>query len=278
MSMHSNQNERTQILPPFLAVGITWTLTGKWSENAEFKIKAAEEEDRLKDFVKRARDSGDVKELSYVEGAVSAINIGLRNLAIIFELRKKNFEELESLRDAQLSVVQEFQTLTSSWQSLGPRLGAVGIGGVLGGSLSTVLGNLPGGVNAAISIGGMIFFYLLHGVVVVPMVKYFKMKDIMKRDYDRNLYYGQYLERSKLVLYSTYQDLERLHTSTFGRPYDETVKVSVDSLAESIIAGAKSTMCEHVHKHMVRGIITADLWSMCETGDGKEDCRYWPKS
>ena len=129
MSTHSDQNEQTQMLPPFLAVGITWTLTGKWSENEEFKIKAAEEEDRLKDFVQRARNSGDVKELRYVEGAVSVINLGLRNLAIIVELRKKNFQELESLRRAQLSVVEQFQTLTGSWQSLGPRLGAVGIGG-----------------------------------------------------------------------------------------------------------------------------------------------------
>ena len=275
MATHSNQNEQTQILPPFLAVGITWALTGKWSENAESRSKASDEEDRLRDFVQRARNSGDVKELSYVEGAVSAINLGLRNLAIIAELRKKNFQEVDRLRGAQLSVVEHFQKLTGSWQSLGPRLGAVGIGGVLGGSLSTVLGNLPGEVNAAISIGGMIFFYLLHGVVVVPIVKHFKMRDIMKRDYDRNLYYDQYLERSKLALRSTYRDLERLHTSIFARPYDETV--NVDSLVESMIGGAKSTMCEHVHNHMVQGIITADLWSMCETGDGKENCRHWSK-
>jgi hypothetical protein len=275
MATRSNQNEQTQILPPFLAVDITWTLTGKWSENAESRSKAADEEDRLKDFVQRARNSGDVKELSYVEGAVSAINHGLRNLAIIAELRKKNFQEVDRLRDAQLSVIEHFQTLTASWQSLGPRLGAAGIGGVLGGSLSTVLGNLPGEVNAAISIGGMIFFYLLHGVVVVPIVKRFKMKDIMKRDYDRNLYYDQYLERSKLALRSTYRDLQRLHTSIFARPYDETA--NEDSLVESWIAGAKPTMCEHVHNHMAQGIITADLWSMCETGDGKENCRYWSK-
>lgn len=110
---------------------------------------------------------------------------------------------------------------------------------------------------------------------MVPLVKHFKMKDIMKRDYDRNLYYDQYLERSKLVLYSTYRDLERLHTSIFGRPYDETDEVTVRSLGASIIAGAESTMCDHVQRHMLRGIITVDLWSMCETGEGKENCRYW---
>jgi hypothetical protein len=274
--MATNQNEQTQILSPSLAVGITWTLTGRWSDNAESKIKANEEENRLKDFVQRARDSGDVKELSYVEGAVSAINLGLRNLSIIFELRKKNFQELESLRSAQLSVVEHFQTLSTSLQSLAPRLGAVGIGGVLGGSLATVLSDLPGGVNAAISIGGMVFFYFLHGVIVVPLVKHFKMKDIMKRDYDRNLYYEQYLERSKLVLLSTYRDLKRLHTSIFGRSHDEPVDEY--KLVEDIISGAKSTMCEYVQQHMLRGIITVDLWSMCETGEGKKNCRYWPKS
>jgi hypothetical protein len=39
--------------------------------------------------------------------------------------------------------------------------------------------------------------------------------------------------------------------------------------------GVGSTMCPYVHKHMNENKITANLWPMCETGQGVRSCPIW---
>lgn len=269
----------TRIVPPIVVLRIIWALTGKWSGNPESRKQAQNEEDRLKDLKKRAEESGDSREKAYVEGVISIINSGLRDLGIIYEGRNKNFEEVDTLRSAQFESIEHYSKLTGGWQSAWPRLSAGGIGGISGAIglselVEKVAGNTPDWWTGAFTIGGVGVSYILHEWIVVPLVKRAKMKDIIKRDYDRNLYYDQYVDRSRLTLRSIYRDLERLHASAFRGPYDGTV--NEDQVVNDVMAGAPSTMCPHVHRHTLRGLITPDLWSMCETGNGKETCPYWP--
>lgn len=42
---------------------------------------------------------------------------------------------------------------------------------------------------------------------------------LVQQDYDRNLYYEQYMSRVAMTLTSLYLDLDRIHQVVFGAPY-----------------------------------------------------------
>jgi hypothetical protein len=106
-------------------------------------------------------------------------------------------------------------------------------------------------------------------------VKKLLQNDNIRADYDRNLYYEQYYERSRNALVSLYIALEDRHLAFFKNKYDENA--DANSIVKSSLEGASSTMCQHVYKHMNEGKITPNLWPMCETGQGVQSCSWWKK-
>ena len=95
------------------------------------------------------------------------------------------------------------------------------------------------------------------------------------QDYERNLYYEQYVSRVAITLTSLYLDIDRIHQTVFGAPYPVAVG-DATSIVEDLLRGVRPTMCKHAHKHMRAGIITPGLWTLCETGGlPATQCRHW---
>jgi len=97
----------------------------------------------------------------------------------------------------------------------------------------------------------------------------------IRMDYERNLYYAQYVQRSKAALISLYQSVDRHHRTVFKEFYDP--KADPTTIIEEVLGGIGPTMCKYVTDHMNANVITPDLWSICETGLENEikKCPHW---
>jgi hypothetical protein len=202
-----------------------------------------------------------------------------RTLQIIVEGRNLNFKEEDELRESSQENILYFSQFSSNLQSILPRLGSMAVVGSAGSItfaqiFNDVLKDLPGYTFPLIIALADGIGYLLHGLVVIPTVKRLLQREKIRADYDRNLYYDQYYERSRNALATLFIALEECHNSFFGNKYHGE-NMSAHEAAEMSIEGARPTMCYYVYKHMNAKKITPDLWPMCETGRGVKECRLY---
>ena len=96
-----------------------------------------------------------------------------------------------------------------------------------------------------------------------------------KQDYERNLYFEQYVTRVCTTLTTMYSDIDRIHKRIFGDSYPLPDEKEAQIIKDTL-KGVRHTMCHHAHKHMREGKITPKLWPLCEAG-GKsaENCAHW---
>lgn len=271
----------TKTLSPDLAVRIAWALTGEWSETPSVREEATVAKARVKALEDLAQASDDPQEKEYVPKAVDHIKASQRSLANVYAARKLNFEEAQKMRASQMQQIESYSRLTANWQSAWPRVMSVGLGGSAGAlTLTDLLKETFKSVNPAVLqallfVIGATLLYLLNEFFVLPWVRRRIMMENVRWDYDRNLYYDQFVDRTKGALISLYLDVDRAHLKSFGSPYDPNANAA--QIVTGALAGVPSTMCPKVHPHMNQGVITPNLWSMCETGQGKEDCPHWDK-
>lgn len=269
----------TKLLPPDLAVRLAWSLTGEWSETPEIRDAATLAKDRLKALKETAQTSPDPKEKDYVPKAIDYIRACQRSLATINAARNLNFGEVKEMRDAQRENIEAYSKLTANWQSAWPRLASVGIGGSAGAiTLVDLVKPYYPAVNPALMfVLGAGILYVANEFFVLPLVRRRLMLERVRGDYDRDLYYGQFVQRTRAALISLYLDVDRAHAhpDSFGSPYDPQADPA--KIVEGALGGVFPVLCPKVHAHMNDGLITPNLWSMCETGVGVEKCRHWAK-
>ena len=102
-----------------------------------------------------------------------------------------------------------------------------------------------------------------------------KQELYMKEDYDRDLYYADYVSRVAAVLMGLYLEVNRIHEKVFKKPYDE--KRPASEAVDSLLMGVRPSYCKFLRKHMKDKVITPELWPTCETGDAEATraCRNW---
>jgi hypothetical protein len=273
--------QRTTILPPQLGVRMAWELTSQYSSDSNARDKAQDAKQELADYEARAKAIANTPEGRYVLGALALIRSSERTLQIIMEGRNLNFKEEDELRTSSQENILYFSQFSGNIQSILPRLGSMAVVGSAGSVtiaqiFRDALAGLPGYVFPLIVALAVGIGYLLHGLVVVPIVKRLLQKEKIRADYSRNLYYDQYYERSKNALIKLYSALDEFHRAYFGNKYD--TNADARGIVEDSLMGVRSTMCEYVDEHMNDDkVITADLWPMCESGQGVKSCKWWKK-
>jgi hypothetical protein len=98
------------------------------------------------------------------------------------------------------------------------------------------------------------------------------------QDYERGLYYEQYLSRVTAIILGLFLDLERIHRRVFGENYEIDVSPgTVRSIVDDTLAGVGSTFCPYVHKHFTDKKVTPELWTRCESGNPQavRRCPFW---
>ena len=262
---------QTFLLPPVSAVRMVWARTGMFSNDEHSKISAVLTEAALKNI--RERAEADDKERKYVNSAIATMDATLRSLDIIHKGRELNFEENEKLRKAYLDSVKENLEFGKKAGDFLKSLPAMVIGGAGGITVAQYFKisdiNLWAIGLALASIG-----YIVNLGVVRLMRKRTQMLYIAQ-DYDRNLYYDQYITRVATILTSLYLDLDRIHKNVFEQSY--SVDVEVSNIIGEMLKGVRPTFCKYIHKHIREKKIKPELWTLCETGKegAVEKCPRW---
>lgn len=268
---------QTSLLPPVSAVQKIWAKTGLFSNDEYSGQSAALVEADLKTI--RDRAESDESEKRYLAGAMASMDVSFRNLDMIYKGRQLNFQENEQLRTAYLDSVNENINFGSKAKDILKSLPAMSIGGagsVTVGNLLAEKFKLDSAELLGIGLAFMGIGYLVN-LAIVRSMRRRKQMLYVQQDYERGLYYDQYLSRVAIVLTSLYLDLDRIHKNVFGQSYFVKEKEDVETIVSAMLKGVRPTFCDYIHKHMHQKKITPELWSLCETGRtvAKETCDFW---
>lgn len=265
-------SKQTALLSPALAVRLTWARTGAFTNDDYSKAGALRVEAAIKEIKLRA--GADPAEKDYVEGALNLMEAAMRSLDTVYKGRNNNFDENAKLRESNLETIKEgleFGTKAKDFLKSLPTVGiTVGAGTI---SLADMLGSEAD--NTALALAALVLAgvgYLIHAVCVVVFRKS-RQRLYVRQDYERDLYYEQYLSRVRLVLTDLLIQVECLHVRMFGQAYPPCL--DGEDPVELLLKGIRPTYCKHVHRHMADGTITPHLWALCESGSAAHGCPKW---
>lgn len=266
---------QTFLLPPVSAIRMVWARTGMFSNDEHSKISAVLTEAALKNIGERAE--ADDKERKYVNSAIATMEATLRSLDIIHKGRNLNFEENEKLRKASLDLVKENLEFGKNAGDFLKSLPAMVIGSAGGITVGQYLGqhfNISVITLWAIGLALASIGYIVN-LEVVRLMRKRKQMLYVAQDYERSLYYDQYVTRVAMTLTSLYLDLDRIHKNVFGQSY--SVDVEVSNIIGEMLKGVRPTFCKYIHKHIREKKIKPELWTLCETGKegAVEKCPRW---
>jgi len=292
----------TSLLPPIKAVRIVWALTGEFAKDSRSRLSASLVEKEVENIRSSANENNEKKYVSY---AVAAMYASLRTIHTIYKGRDLNFVENERLRLASLKSVEESIEFGTKLKDVLKSLPGMTIGGVSGATVGQRLeaqyqslgisppsGTPPPSVLSALldtfSESGILLWTMVAlGIVIGFLLNWLFLAWIGRRkqrlyfmqDYERNLYYHQYLRQVRGILESLYLDLDQVHEKIFGDLYPINER---NKIIEEILSEAEPRHCKYVDRHMREKKITPELWPLCETGNlenlemkAVEECPHW---
>lgn len=269
---------KTTLLPTVTAVRWVWAMTGKFSNDESSRTSALYVEDTLSQIEKEAQETTIPEEKSYVTAAVATMKSSLRNMEIAYKGRTLNFDENEKLREAYLESVTESVSFGKSAKDFLTSLPAMTIGGASGITVvQALIPDISGVALWAIGLAASAAGYLVN-LWFVGRSRQIKQKLYVLQDYERGLYYEQYLSRARESLFGLFQDLERIHKQVFQENYEtDTDPSKVWGKIDNILAGAHSTWCPYVHQHMKDKKVVPENWTLCESGNSEaiRKCQFW---
>jgi hypothetical protein len=269
---------KTTLLPPVIAVRLAWAITGKFSNDAKSGIMATYAEDSIKSIEEQAKFPGvSPEEKSYVTSAIAAVRATMRSLETVYKGRELNFKENEDMRKVSMAEIQDKFQFGKTMQDTLKSLPAMTIGGA--GSV-TVLELI--GIDSKLTLGMVGLLTAALGYLVNMYFVYLGRRSTqmlyVTQDYERDLYYDQYVSRVHEILLGLFFDIERIHKRIFQENYENDISPSAAERAvKDILDGIRSTLCPYAHRHMRDGKITPELWSLCESGhdDAVSLCPLW---
>lgn len=256
---------KTALLPPFTALRLAWALTGQFPKDGSSQNIAILGDKIVKDTQEAALKEGVAREeKEYVSGAISTVQASLRTLETIYKGRQLNFEENEKLRSVHVQNIKESLEFGKKAQDYLKALPAMTISAGGGVVALQQFWDPPDWVWWLVGLGlAAVGFFINLGIVRYSRRQQERL--YVEQDYERNLYYEQYVTRTVTALTSLYYDLDRIHKNAFGELYP-VGDIQVNEIVEQMARGIRTTMCPYVHKHKLENRITPDLWPRCETG------------
>lgn len=268
---------KTALLPTGTAVRMVWAMTGKFSNDDSSKDMARYIEETLNSIEGKASKLGPTEE-SYITSAIATMKACLRSVETAYKGRELNFKENEKLRTAYLESVKESLDFGNKINDLLKSLPTMTIATLGGVTLAEWFG------MSGINLWGLGIFLAAAGYLVnLWFVRNARNRTqilYVSQDYERDLYYEQYLNRVKESFKGLYSDLERIHLRVFNENYEvKSDPAQIKDYVDSILAGVCPTFCKHIHTHMYEQKITPKLWAWCECGDAEttKKCPLWPK-
>jgi len=267
---------KTALLPPVSAVRMAWAMTGKFASEQPSKTMATYAEDSLKSIEEQAQ-SISPEEKSYVTNAVATLKASLRSLETAYKGRNLNFEENEKLRKAYLDSVTESLNFGRKAQDFLRSLPTMTIGAA-GGMTLLKAANIQGELLQWFIVLSFAALGYLVNLWCVKLARNRTQKLYVMQDYERDLYFNQYINRVYIILLGLFLDIERIHKRVFHENYETDVNGStIEAIVNGILRGVHSTFCPYIHKHIRQNKVTPELWAMCESGvdEAVRMCPLW---
>lgn len=268
---------KTELLPTVTAVRMVWAMTGRFSDDEPSRKLSLYVEDTLRDIEQQVHSQGvSSEERSYVAGAIATMKASLRSLDTAYNGRELNFKENEKLRTTYLESVKDSLHFGTRAQDFLKSLPTMTIGAAGGVTVAKAIGRSEvtlWGVGLGLAGAG----YLVNLLIVRLARRQTRMLYVIQ-DYERGMYYDQYVHRVADTLLGLFLDLERIHKRVFRENYESDVTPSaLESVVNEILVGVHPTFCPYVHKHMSEGRITPELWATCESGtpEAVHLCPMW---
>ena len=110
----------------------------------------------------------------------------------------------------------------------------------------------------------------LVSVIWVRKTSYLKERELIRQDYEKCLYYDQYVRRSREALLGLYNDMNCIHEVVFNSKFPENR--SPEAVVDEAMRGVSTTYCDNIHTHidqkktLFKRRVNADKWPVCETG------------
>jgi hypothetical protein len=270
------QKEHSDLLPPFTAVSMMWACTGKFAKEDQSKKIAELTNESIKDIEELAEAHADPREKRYIRAAIPTMSSCMRSLDTIYKGRQLNFKEVDKIRDVYLENVKENLEFGKSAKDFLKSLPTMTVSTAGGLSLIQILGPVSPPILWGLGLAFAGAGYIINWVIVRSSRKR-TQKLYIKEDYDRDLYYDQYITRVESTLRSLYRDIDRIHKNVFGKRYPVEAGENSEKIVSDLLAGVRPTFCTYIQKHMYKKLITPELWSLCETGDEEaiEQCPLW---
>ena len=236
-------------------------------------------ESRLKDISRKAEKRGGEDE-RYVLGVIPTIEASLRSLDIIHKGRQLNFAENAKLRSAYLSSIEDSLNFGAKAQDFVKALPTMTIAGTTG---TMLLSQSEKWNDTYAWLVGLLFAAIGYfiNLYIIRFNRKRKQKYYVVQDYERTLYYEQYISRASIILKALYLELDNIHKNIFGEPYpidkDADALLEQKDVVERLLAGVRTTYCKYIHTHMREDKINVDLWAICEAGndEAQEKCPFW---
>lgn len=271
--VETNADKKTKFLPPDMAVRIAWALTNQLSESESVRLEATRATQLMKD-IRINVDIKDKKEEQYVNWVCAAIEATYRDLVTITNGRNLNFAEVKELRDKEMEKLNQNSQFTTNLQSSIPKISGMTIGGVGISILFTKIVPIfeEGYFLPVLAIGAAIS-YVIDGLYFIPRTNEKIQNQKVKLDYDRNLYYMQYINRSREALKALYISADRYHRNIFRSSYYSKEEIpEIETIIDEVLSGISPTMCNNISKCMIGNIVKPDMYAVCETGLNIENC------
>jgi hypothetical protein len=250
---------------------MAWAITGKFTKESFSQQTATYAEQSLKRLEEQAQ--ADPQEKAYIISAKASIDACQRSLDTIYKGRELNFIENDKMMkvysDAIVSDLKFGTDAKDFFKSL-PTMTVSTAGGI---TLVQAL-NLSGvplwGLGIALAAAG----YLVN-LLAVKKGRHKTQRLYVMEDFNRDLFYDQYVSRVGTTLLSLYLDINDVHQNVFGDGYPS--QRGDKSIIDDLLAGVRPTFCRYLQKHMSQGKVTPELWPTCETGipETVKNCPNW---
>jgi len=275
------KNEQERKLPPILprqVVQFAWGLTIEHSTDPAVTMQAEKIRKHMEEIKMRVKGEGNPDDIRYIDNVYPAIDNYVRTLHSIIRGRSTNFEESDRLRDMYIANIESASRFSLNLQSAIGRVSSMTIGGsTVGAIFAYCFPNLPEFVlpfSVAVAAASA---YSIYQVWLVPHFREKTEREEIKNDYKRNLYYQQYVQRSKEALLGLFTEALDLYNVIYKVKYDEEFDefAAKDKFIENLMRSLEVKFsCELIHDCYHKNIFLnkVDLWATCESGRGIEGC------
>jgi len=282
--------------PPILpreAVQFTWALTIGQSGSADAEGLRERQKD-IQDYIDGIRSElvkkgkANQQHIRYIDAIYAAINSCVRTLHIIIRGRDTNFKEVDKLKEVYLAKAEAITTFSGNLQSAFGRIATITIGGTSATAIvAYYFPNLPTFVFPLVLAAAGAISFGVHEQFVKPWQQKENVKASIRNDYQRNLYYQQYVRRTKDALTRLFKETLDLYKEIYDGSYDPKYDIpkNREEFTDNLLGPLGFNIpyiCPNIHDCFAKGIIldkkNLDRWPTCESGEGYDKCSQRKKA